>query len=134
MISFILQILLGMLDFSDRQINQLSGGQQQRIFIARALVQDADVYFMDEPFVGVDAVTEKAIVSLLKNLRREGKTVVVVHHDLQTVEEYYDWAFMINVRQIALGPIKKVLTEENLRLTYGGRSSFLNPGNRLLHV
>ena len=112
-------------DFSDRHISQLSGGQQQRVFLARALVQDAQIYFMDEPFVGVDAVTEKAIIELLKTLRKEGKTVIVVHHDLQTLEEYFDWVFMINVRQIACGPIEKVLTEENLRLTYGGRSSFL---------
>ncbi len=125
---------VGMQDFAYRQISQLSGGQQQRVFLARALVQDAEIYFMDEPFVGVDAVTEKAIVALLKNLRKEGKTVIVVHHDLQTVAEYYDWAFMINVRQIALGPIKKVLTEENLRLTYGGRSSFLTASARSAHV
>ena len=116
---------VGMLDFSDRQINQLSGGQQQRIFLARALVQQSDVYFMDEPFVGVDAVTEKAIVELLKELRRQGKTVVVVHHDLQTLKEYFDWAFLLNVRQIALGPVEEVMTDENLKLAYGGRTAFL---------
>ena len=125
---------VGMTDFANRQISQLSGGQQQRVFLARALVQNADIYFMDEPFVGVDAVTEKAIVTLLQELRSQGKTVIVVHHDLQTVSEYYDWAFLLNVRQIALGPIKKVLTEENLRMTYGGRSAFLNQVTRGSHA
>lgn len=121
---------VGMGDFADRQISQLSGGQQQRVFLARALVQDAMIYFMDEPFVGVDALTEKAIVSLLKALRQQGKTVVVVHHDLQTIKEYYDWAFLMNVRQIALGPVAEVMTEENLKLAYGGRSAFLGTAFR----
>lgn len=116
---------VGMVDFADRQISQLSGGQQQRVFLARALVQDADIYFMDEPFVGVDAATEKAIVTLLKELRKRGKTVIVVHHDLQTLQEYFDWAFLINVRAIAIGPVSQVITEENLKLAYGGRSAFL---------
>lgn len=116
---------MGMGDFANRQINQLSGGQQQRVFLARALVQDAGIYFMDEPFVGVDAATEKAIVTILKTLREKGKTVLVVHHDLQTVTEYFDWAFLMNVRQIALGPVKEVLTSENLKEAYGGRSAFL---------
>ena len=116
-----------MQDFASTQISQLSGGQQQRVFIARALVQEADIYFMDEPFVGVDIVTEKAIVKLLKQLKNNGKTVVAVHHDLQTIEEYYDWLLLLNVRQVAYGPVEKVLTEDNLRLTYGGRSSFLVP-------
>lgn len=118
---------VGMKDFADRQISQLSGGQQQRVFLARALVQDADIYFMDEPFVGVDATTEKAIITLLKDLRAQGKTVVVVHHDLQTLADYFDWAFLMNVRQIALGPVEEVITNENLRLAYGGRSAFLTP-------
>lgn len=116
---------VGMADFANRQISQLSGGQQQRIFLARALVQDAEVYFMDEPFVGVDAATEKAIVELLKTLRQKGKTVVVVHHDLQTLKEYFDWAFLLNVRQIALGPIDTVITTDTLREAYGGRSAFI---------
>lgn len=116
---------VGMSDFYDRQISQLSGGQQQRVFLARALVQHADIYFMDEPFVGVDAVTEKAIVELLKQLKNKGKTVVAVHHDLQTLQDYFDWVMLLNVRLIACGSVNKVLTEENLRLTYGGRSSFL---------
>jgi manganese/zinc/iron transport system ATP- binding protein len=117
---------VGMSDFADRQISQLSGGQQQRVFLARALVQDAQVYFMDEPFQGVDATTERAIVSLLQELRQAGKTVVVVHHDLQTVPEYFDWVTLLNVRRIASGPVMQVFTEENLRLTYGGRVAFLS--------
>ena len=116
---------VGMLPYADRQISQLSGGQQQRVFLARALVQDAQVYLMDEPFQGVDATTERAIVSLLQELRNSGKTVLVVHHDLQTVPEYFDWTALLNVRLIASGPVEKVFTEENLKLTYGGRVSFL---------
>jgi manganese/zinc/iron transport system ATP- binding protein len=96
------------------------------VFLARALVQDAQVYFMDEPFQGVDATTERAIVSLLQALRAAGKTVVVVHHDLQTVPEYFDWVTLINVRRIASGPVRDVFTEKNLRLTYGGRVAFLS--------
>lgn len=115
---------VGMADFADRQIAQLSGGQQQRVFLARALVQDAEVYFMDEPFQGVDATTEKAIVTLLQNLREAGKTVLVVHHDLQTVPEYFDYALLLNVRRIASGPVEDVFTDENLRKTYGGRVPF----------
>ena len=117
---------VGMQDFAHRQISQLSGGQQQRVFLARALVQDAQIYFMDEPFQGVDATTERAIVSLLQELRRAGKTLVVVHHDLQTVTDYFDWVTLLNVRRIASGPVKEVFTEQNLRLAYGGRVAFLN--------
>ena len=116
---------VGMADYAHRQISQLSGGQQQRTFLARALVQDAQVYFMDEPFQGVDATTERAIVELLKSLRAAGKTVVVVHHDLQTVPEYFDWVTLLNVRRVASGPVDEVFTDENLRLTYGGRVGFL---------
>jgi manganese/zinc/iron transport system ATP- binding protein len=116
---------VGMAGYAHRQISQLSGGQQQRTFLARALVQDAQVYFMDEPFQGVDATTERAIVTLLKDLRGAGKTVCVVHHDLQTVAEYFDWVTLLNVRRIASGPVAEVFTEENLRLTYGGRVAFL---------
>lgn len=121
---------VGMTEFADRQISQLSGGQQQRVFLARALVQDARVYLMDEPFQGVDATTERAIVTLLQELRAAGKTVVVVHHDLQTVPEYFDWTTLLNVRLIASGPVEEVFNEENLRTAYGGRVSFLkNNGN-----
>jgi manganese/zinc/iron transport system ATP- binding protein len=117
---------VGMSAFADRQISQLSGGQQQRVFLARALVQDAQIYFMDEPFQGVDATTERAIVTLLQDLRAAGKTVIAVHHDLQTVPEYFDWVTLLNVRRIASGPVGQVFTEENLRLTYGGRVAFLS--------
>ncbi len=116
---------VSMRSFADRQISQLSGGQQQRVFLARALVQDAQVYFMDEPFQGVDALTERAIIALLQELRQAGKTVVVVHHDLQTVPEYFDWVTLLNVRRVASGPVAEVFTEANLRLTYGGRMAFL---------
>ncbi len=114
-----------MADFQKRQISQLSGGQQQRVFLARALVQEAQVYFMDEPFQGVDARTERAIILLLKELRAADRTVVVVHHDLQTVTEYFDWVTLLNVRRIASGPVDEVFTDENLRLAYGGRVEFL---------
>ena len=119
---------VGMHDFAHRQISHLSGGQQQRVFLARAIVQDADVYFMDEPFQGVDATTERAIVELLKQLRADGKTVLVVHHDLQTVPEYFDWVTLLNVRRIACGPVSEVFTDDNLRLAYGGRFAFVERG------
>lgn len=107
-----------MLSFADRQISQLSGGQQQRVFLARALVQNADIYFMDEPFQGVDAKTERAIINILRELRSMGKTVVVVHHDLQTVQEYFDWVTLLNKVIIDSGPVEKVFNEENLMKTY----------------
>ncbi|MBU0755429.1 MAG: ATP-binding cassette domain-containing protein, partial [Planctomycetes bacterium] len=115
----------GMSAFAHRQISQLSGGQQQRVFLARALLQKARVYLMDEPFQGVDATTERTVIALLKSLKEEGKTVVVVHHDLQTIPEYFDWVTLLNVRSIASGPIKDVFNEKNLRLTYGGRVPFM---------
>ncbi|MDC7995090.1 metal ABC transporter ATP-binding protein [Altibacter sp. HG106] len=110
---------VGMLPFKNRQISQLSGGQQQRVFLARALVQDATVYLMDEPFQGVDATTEIAIINILKELRKRGKTVVVVHHDLQTVPEYFDWVTFLNVKKIATGPVKDIFNDDNLTKTYG---------------
>ena len=110
---------VGMEAFARRQISQLSGGQQQRVFLARALVQDAQVYFMDEPFQGVDAVTETAIVELLRELRSTGRTVFVVHHDLSTVPQYFDWVTLLNVRKIASGPTSEVFTPENIAATYG---------------
>jgi manganese/zinc/iron transport system ATP- binding protein len=115
---------VGMTQFAARQISQLSGGQQQRVFLARALAQQAELYFMDEPFQGVDAKTERAIVDILKELRSTGKTVVVVHHDLQTVPEYFDWVTLLNVRLIASGPVDEVFVEANLRAAYGGRVAF----------
>jgi manganese/zinc/iron transport system ATP- binding protein len=117
---------VGMAEYAKRQISQLSGGQQQRVFLARALVQDARLYFMDEPFAGVDAATEKAIVRVLHELRDAGKTVIVIHHDLQTVSEYFDWVLLLNMRIVAAGPTAEVFTEENLQKTYGGRLTLLS--------
>jgi len=117
---------VGMADFAHRQINQLSGGQQQRVFLARALVQDAQIYFMDEPFAGVDAATEKTIVQTLQDLRARDKTVLVVHHDLQTVPEYFDYVILLNMRVVAHGPTAEVFTNENLQKTYGGRLTLLD--------
>ncbi|HSL64746.1 MAG TPA: metal ABC transporter ATP-binding protein [Gaiellaceae bacterium] len=119
---------VGMAAFAGRQISQLSGGQQQRVFLARALVQDARVYLMDEPFQGVDAVTERAIVDLLRRLREDGRTVVAVHHDLQTVPEYFDEVTLLNVRRVASGPVAEAFTEEHLRTAYGARSAFAANG------
>ena len=117
---------VGMTDFAKRQISQLSGGQQQRVFLARSLIQDAEIYFMDEPFAGVDAATERAIIALLQELRAKGKTVVVVHHDLETLKEYFDWVLLLNTRKVDLGPVTHVMNEKNLQRTYGGRSAFLS--------
>ncbi len=116
---------VGMQDFAERQISQLSGGQQQRTFLARALVQDARIYLMDEPFAAVDAVTERAIITILHELRARGKTVVVVHHDLQTAKEYFDWVTLLNVEVVASGPLAETFTPKNLRQTYGGRVAYL---------
>lgn len=116
---------VGMKDFAGRQISQLSGGQQQRVFLARALAQQAEIYFLDEPFKGVDALTEKSIVQLLKELRQSGKTVIVVHHDLQTVPDYFDWVTLINMHVVASGPVDEVFHEENLNITYNGRGMLL---------
>ncbi len=113
-------------EFENRQISQLSGGQQQRIFLARSLAQEADLYFMDEPFVGVDAATEKSIIEILKKMASTGKTVVVVHHDLQTVSKYFDWLVLLNTRLVACGPIKDVFTEALLNETYGGQLNVLS--------
>ena len=121
---------VAMSDYAHRQISQLSGGQQQRVFLARSLVQDADVFLMDEPFQGVDATTERAIVTLLQELRDSGATVVCVHHDLQTVTEYFDWVTLLNVRRIASGPTREIFTEENLRATYGGRMAWLKSASQ----
>jgi manganese/zinc/iron transport system ATP- binding protein len=119
---------VGMEDFAGRQISQLSGGQQQRVFLARALVQNAQIYLMDEPFQGVDATTEKAIINVLRELKSVGRTVVVVHHDLETVPEYFDHVLLLNVRAIASGAVSEVFTPENLRLAYGGRMELLLNG------
>ncbi|MBO9474021.1 metal ABC transporter ATP-binding protein [Shimia sp. R10_1] len=112
---------VGMTEFAERQIGQLSGGQQQRVFLARALAQNADLYLLDEPFAGVDAATEKAIIDVLKALRSEGKTVVAVHHDLTTVPTYFDRVFLINTRKVAEGTVAEAFTPDTLHKTYGGR-------------
>ena len=109
---------VGMLEFKDRQISELSGGQQQRAFIARALVQEADIYLMDEPFQGVDSTTEKSIVEILKQLKAEGKTIIVVHHDLQTVATYFESVALINKAVIVSGKVSEVFTQENIDVTY----------------
>jgi manganese/zinc/iron transport system ATP- binding protein len=117
---------VGMANFAGRQISQLSGGQQQRVFLARALAQDAQLYFMDEPFAGVDVATERAIITLLKALKAAGKTCIVVHHDLQTVPTYFDHVVLLNMRLVAAGPVDTVFNEENLKKTYGGRLTLLS--------
>lgn len=116
---------VGLADYSGRQISQLSGGQQQRVFLARALVQQADLYLMDEPFASVDAATERAIVDVLRDLRAAGRTVVCVHHDLPTVPEYFDHVALLNMRVVAQGPVAEVFTIDNLRKTYGARLTLL---------
>lgn len=121
-----------MQDYASRQISQLSGGQQQRVFLARALAQKADLYFMDEPFVGVDATTESAIIDLLREMRADGKTVVVVHHDLQSAQKYFDRVILLNMRLIANGKTEDVFTEELLQKTYGGRLTLLSEVSTLL--
>jgi len=123
---------VGIADLARRQISQLSGGQQQRVFLARALVQDAKLYLMDEPFAAVDAATEKAIVNILRDLRATGKTALVVHHDLQTVPEYFDHVILINMRIVAHGPTEQVFTKENLHKTYGGRLTLLDEASEAL--
>ncbi len=123
--------MVGMLPFADRQISQLSGGQQQRIFIARALLQDADLYLMDEPFAGVDMATEKAIIALMDELKKQGKTLLVVHHDLSTVDEYFDWVIMFNTCLIASGPTKDVFHSDTIMRTYGRGGALLDEAAKL---
>lgn len=117
---------VGLSHLSHRQISELSGGQQQRVFLARALTQDAKIYFMDEPFSAVDAATEEAIITILRTLNAEGKTVLVVHHDLSTVGRYFDWLVMLNMRVVASGGTAETFTVENLEKTYGGHLSILS--------
>ncbi len=121
---------VGLVDFAKRQISRLSGGQQQRVFLARALVQEADLYFMDEPFASVDAATETAILEVLRELRDAGRTVVVVHHDLQTAREYFDWLVLLNTRLVASGAMDETWTSDHLRATYGGRLTLLEDAGR----
>lgn len=119
---------VGMEGFAHRQIGQLSGGQQQRVFLARALAQGADLYLLDEPFAGVDAATEKAIIGVLKELKSQGRTVVAVHHDLATVPDYFDRVFLINTTAIAEGPVAEVFTPAHLQTAYGGRLALAQMG------
>ncbi len=119
---------VGMEDFANRQIGQLSGGQQQRVFLARALAQKADLYLLDEPFAGVDAATERAIIEVLKGLRAEGKTVIAVHHDLSTVPEYFDDVLILNVRKVSEGAVEQAFTAEALENAYGGRLDIAGSG------
>lgn len=123
---------VGIAHLANRQISQLSGGQQQRVFLARALAQDAQIYFMDEPFAAVDAATEQAIVELLRTLNERGKTCLVVHHDLATVTRYFDWLVLLNMRVVASGPSKEIFTSENLQKTYGGQLNLLDEAARVL--
>ncbi len=119
-------------DYADRQINQLSGGQQQRVFLARALAQDAELYLMDEPFAGVDAATEQAIVTVLRELKEKGATVICVHHDLVTVPEYFEEVILLNTRVVASGSTQLAFTEENLKRTYGGRLTLLDEASQAI--
>src|SRR5690606_42029523 len=123
---------IGMADFANRQISQLSGGQQQCVFIARALAQQADFYLLDEPFAGVDAATEETIIQLLRKMSEENKTLIVVHHDLQSVKKYFDWVIMLNVDLVAYGPTETVFTEENIKKTYGGKLTFLSDDGNMI--
>ena len=117
---------VGLASYERQQIGQLSGGQQQRVFLARALAQKADLYFMDEPMAGVDAATERMIFQVLRELRESGKTIIAVHHDLRTVPQYFDYVVLLNVRLVAAGPREAVFTPENLKKTYGGRLAILD--------
>ncbi|MEE9437477.1 MAG: zinc ABC transporter substrate-binding protein, partial [Saprospiraceae bacterium] len=125
---------IGIANLADRQIGQLSGGQQQRVFIARALCQQADIFFLDEPFVGVDILTEEKIISILKKLAKDGKTVLVVHHDLSTIEDYFDKVILLNQRLIAYGDTKKTFTKENMAKCYGPQLTILNKTGGLTHA
>lgn len=123
--------VVGLTPFKDRQINQLSGGQQQRAFLARALIQEAKIYFLDEPFTGIDASTELVMVQLLKKLAAEGKTVFVVHHDLNNVSSLFSWVLLLNLRLIASGPTSQVFNAENLKQTYGKSYTLLDEAAKL---
>ncbi len=117
-------------DFCHRQIGQLSGGQQQRVFLARAFVQQASVYLLDEPFAGVDAKTEQMIIEILQQLRESGNTVTMVHHDLTTVQSYFDHVILLNKQLVASGPTGDTFTQENLQETYGIESDLLRQSSK----
>lgn len=123
---------VGMQDFADRQISQLSGGQQQRVFIARALARQAELFLLDEPFTGVDAASEEAILKLLINMKNEGKSIVVVHHDLHTAKAYFDWIVLLNTRLVASGPKEEIFNTELLQEAYGGKLTVLSKVGDLL--
>ncbi|NVK50655.1 MAG: metal ABC transporter ATP-binding protein [Cyclobacteriaceae bacterium] len=123
---------VGMTAYVHRQISELSGGQQQRVFIARALAQEADLYLMDEPFAGVDMNTETAIFNLLQEMSQNGKTVIVVHHDIYSAVNYFDWFIMLNLHLVASGPKNEVVTEELLKKTYGGKLNLLSKVSELI--
>jgi manganese/zinc/iron transport system ATP- binding protein len=122
---------VGLSSFADRQISQLSGGQQQRAFIARALAQEAEIYLMDEPFAGVDQATEKIMMDLFRGLIKEGKTILIVHHNLDTVIDYFDWVVLLNMRLVACGPSAEVFTPENLNIAYGKSHALFDEALRL---
>lgn len=122
---------VGMLKFADRQISELSGGQQQRVFFARALIQEAEIYFMDEPFAGVDMATEKTLIDLLHQIKNEGKTVVVVHHDLATVKAHFDWVMLLNTCLIGCGEVRSELSDENIKRAYGRGAHLLEEAKKL---
>ncbi|HMR42672.1 MAG TPA: metal ABC transporter ATP-binding protein [Saprospiraceae bacterium] len=117
---------VGILELKDRQIGELSGGQQQRVFIARALCQQADIFLLDEPFVGVDVTTEERIIEILRNLAEQGKTLLVVHHDLSSVPVYFDKVIMLNQRLVAAGDTDITFTEENIAKAYGAQLTILH--------
>jgi len=122
---------VGMLLYADRQISELSGGQQQRVFLARALLQQADIYFMDEPFAGIDMTTEKTLIELLTALKSQGKTLFIVHHDLTTVKSYFDWVVLLNTCLIDSGPVEEVFHQENIHRTYGNSAYLLTEAKKL---
>ena len=117
---------LSILDLKNKQIGELSGGQQQRVFIARALAQQADIFLLDEPFVGVDMITEEKIIDILTRLREEEKTVLVVHHDLSTVESYFDHVVLLNQRLIAFGETESTYSRENISIAFGAQLDILH--------
>lgn len=125
--------MVGMSNYADRQISQLSGGQQQRVFLARALLQDADLFFLDEPFSGIDMATEKVVMDLLRQLKQKGKTLFVVHHDLNTVERYFDWLILLNMRLVAVGPTSDVFHPESLYATFGKSCALFDEAFKLSH-
>ena len=125
---------VGLSSYERQQIGQLSGGQQQRVFLARALAQHADIYFMDEPMAGVDAATERMIFEVLADLREQGKTIIAVHHDLRTVPQYFDYVVLLNVRLVAAGPRELAFTPENLKKTYGGRLAVLDAASEAVEA